>query len=421
MLNPPSDATVYGNRGAGQTATRWTSQTTNLRLRSSPATASAPKTNQPASGATACGDTEVDQTSSRRVSETTKGISQTEHLKLISSPSIASAPKTDQPASASGAIVCELDKTSSKWASPATPWDSQTKTLSKWASQSDIQILFTPLDPQLSGATARGTTDVEQIVWASQTKTPTRWASLTELTSSPIDPTTSQPSGATVYSNTDVDQTPEGWAPQTENLKLVELARNCDEWKSIEKRFKSTLTTATILKISRIQNIWLWEKYTNQKKLLHRKNKGKVNEMELFHGTRENDPKLIYNGQDGFDMRMSNKGLWGQANYFAVDSSYSDQYAFVSGGTKEMFLVKVLTGDSCECNYNDSLRLPPQKPVKQALQKTTTVGDMRPRLKSLKFQVQRYDTVTGITKGCRVYMTYDNEKSYPAYLVQYNK
>ena len=312
------------------------------------------------------------------------------------------------------------DKTSSKWASPTILWGSQTKALSKWASQTDI-----PLVPLLSGATVSGKTDVEQIasiIWASQTKAPTRWASQTELTSSPsIDPTNSPPSGATVYTNKDVDQTPEGWAPQTENLKLVELAQNCDEWKSIEKRFKSTLTTANILKISRIQNVWLWEKYTNQKKLLHRKNKGRVNEMELFHGTRKNDPKLIYNGQDGFDMRMSNKGYWGQANYFAVNSSYSDQYAFVSGGTREMILVKVLTGDTCECPSDSSLRLPPPKPMKQELQKTTTVGDMRPRLKSLKFQVQRYDTVTGTTGGSRVYMTYDNEKSYPAYLIQYNK
>ena len=26
----------------------------------------------------------------------------------------------------------------------------------------------------------------------------------------------------------------------------------------------------------------------------------------------------------------------------------------------------------------------------------------------------RYDTVTGTTKGSRVYMTYDNQKAYPA-------
>ena len=66
-----------------------------------------------------------------------------------------------------------------------------------------------------------------------------------------------------------------------------------------------------------------------------------------FHGTRGNDPKLIYEGENGFDMRYSNQGMWGQANYFAVNASYSDNYAYQTpDGYKEMFLVKVLTGDS---------------------------------------------------------------------------
>ena len=145
----------------------------------------------------------------------------------------------------------------------------------------------------------------------------------------------------------------------------------------------------------------------NHKKRLHRKNKGKVNEKELFHGTRQNDPKLIYDGEDGFDMRFSSQGMWGQANYFAVNASYSDRgYAYRrSDGLKEIFLAKVLTGDSYECASNNSLRLPPEKPVG--------------RMGTLNFSKTRYDTVTGTTGDSRVYMTYDNEKAYPAYLIQY--
>jgi hypothetical protein len=230
-----------------------------------------------------------------------------------------------------------------------------------------------------------------------------------------------------------MDQTPLEWAPQAdrENLKLIDLARDGEEWRTIDRRFKSTLGAANILSIIRIQNKWLWKKYTLEKELLNRKNKGRINEKELFHGTRANDPKLIYNGQQGFDMRMSNNGLWGQANYFAVNSSYSDQYAFVSGGTREMFLVKVLTGDSYECNPNSNLRLPPKKPVTQTCPKTTAVTNPGTTVAgeenvwttagSLRFEVQRYDTVTGTTGGSRVYMTYDNEKSYPAYLIRYKK
>ena len=246
----------------------------------------------------------------------------------------------------------------------------------------------------------------------------------------PLDLEANQPSGVTVYGNTEIDYTPVEWAPQTGYLELIDLARDGEEWRSIEEHFKSTLRTANILSIIRIQNKWLWKKYTLEKQLLNRKNKGRVNEKELFHGTRGNDPKLIYNGQDGFDMRMSNDGLWGQANYFAVNSSYSDQYAFVSGSTKEMFLVKVLTGDSYECNPDSSLRLPPKKPVSQASPKTTVTSSRGTTVTgednawvegSLRFEVQRYDTVTGTTGGSRVYMTYDNEKSYPAYLIRYKK
>ena len=251
--------------------------------------------------------------------------------------------------------------------------------------------------------------------------------------STSLELTTNQPSGATVYGNTEIDQTPSEWTPQAdrENLKLIDLARDGEEWKTIDRRFKSTLGAANILSIIRIQNKWLWKKYTLEKELLNRKNKGRINEKELFHGTRANDPKLIYNGQQGFDMRMSNNGLWGQANYFAVNSSYSDQYAFVSGGTREMFLVKVLTGDSYECNPNSNLRLPPKKPVTQACPSTTAVTNPGTAVAgeenvwttagSLRFEVQRYDTVTGTTGGSRVYMTYDNEKSYPAYLIRYKK
>eukprot|EP00349_Pseudokeronopsis_sp_Brazil_P008676 CAMPEP_0202969580 /NCGR_PEP_ID=MMETSP1396-20130829/15370_1 /ASSEMBLY_ACC=CAM_ASM_000872 /TAXON_ID= /ORGANISM="Pseudokeronopsis sp., Strain Brazil" /LENGTH=44 /DNA_ID= /DNA_START= /DNA_END= /DNA_ORIENTATION= len=34
-------------------------------------------------------------------------------------------------------------------------------------------------------------------------------------------------------------------------------------------------------------------------------------ELNLFHGTSKTDPKLIYEGKEGFDMRFSNGGMWG--------------------------------------------------------------------------------------------------------------
>ena len=55
--------------------------------------------------------------------------------------------------------------------------------------------------------------------------------------------------------------------------------------------------------------------------------------LKLYHGTRETNPSLIYNSEEGFDMRYSREGLWGIAVYFAENSSYSNAYSFKSGLT----------------------------------------------------------------------------------------
>ena len=201
--------------------------------------------------------------------------------------------------------------------------------------------------------------------------------------------------------------TPPEWEEQTRTTEVFQVQQGSAEWARVEQKFRATLGSSQIVTVSRIQNSWLWEKYCHHKERLHLKNSGVVNEMELFHGTRSNDPKLIYEGENGFDMRYSNQGMWGRANYFAVNASYSNGYAFhTPNGYKEMFLVKVLAGDSYNCVSDSSLRKPPEKPV-------TSRGG------KVQFSKMDYDTVTGVTGGSQVYMTYDNDKAYPAYLIKY--
>lgn len=53
--------------------------------------------------------------------------------------------------------------------------------------------------------------------------------------------------------------------------------------------------------------------------------------LNLYHGTRETQPSLIYNSEEGFDMRYSQIGLWGKAVYFAEYSSYSNAYSYKTG------------------------------------------------------------------------------------------
>jgi len=49
----------------------------------------------------------------------------------------------------------------------------------------------------------------------------------------------------------------------------------------------------------------------------------------LFHGTSNTSPEIIYQSEEGFDIRYSREGLWGNAVYFAVNSSYSDTYCYI--------------------------------------------------------------------------------------------
>ena len=49
----------------------------------------------------------------------------------------------------------------------------------------------------------------------------------------------------------------------------------------------------------------------------------------LFHGTRQTVPQDIYGSEDGLDMRFSNNGLNGYGIYFADNSKYSHDYAYI--------------------------------------------------------------------------------------------
>ena len=200
---------------------------------------------------------------------------------------------------------------------------------------------------------------------------------------------------------------PQEWQQQSKTTEVFPLQQGSSEWTRVCTKFSSTMSGNQIVEISRIQNKWLWEKYASHKKRLDRKNSGVVNEMELFHGTRSNDPINIYEGEEGFDMRFSAQGMWGMANYFAANASYSNGYSYQSTKGRQMFLVKVLTGDSYQCPSSRALRIPPVK----------TAGTSG---KEVQFAQTRYDTVTGHTNGSQVFMTYDNDKAYPAYLITYN-
>ena len=202
------------------------------------------------------------------------------------------------------------------------------------------------------------------------------------------------------YTKADEQSYPTEWEPQNEELELKQLGSDTQEWSKVSQQFQTTLPSAMIVKIERVQNKWLWEKYFQHAERMKKKNGGTINEKMLFHGTRNTPPSSIYNNEEGFDMRFSNAGMWGTGNYFAVNARYSNSYSHhLPDGTKQMFLAKVLTGDSIQLQPDNRLRMPPEK--------SSSKG------------VVRYDTVTGQTGGSQVFIAYSNDKAYPFYLISY--
>ena len=131
-----------------------------------------------------------------------------------------------------------------------------------------------------------------------------------------------------------------------------------------------------------------------------------LNEKLLFHGSSSNNPEDIYKGDASFDMRMSSHGMWGRGNYFAVNASYSHNFAFQRRSTampcRIMLAAWVLTGQS----YTSDPRQFSSPPFRTDC---VEQGGVR----------RRYDSVNGSTGGSKVYITYDNTLAYPAYVITY--
>ena len=195
---------------------------------------------------------------------------------------------------------------------------------------------------------------------------------------------------------------PPHWEPQTSDIQLCTVEKGSPEWACIENLMKESLTSVRIETIQRIQNRHLWQKYRFFRRVIQERMNGRdINEKELFHGTRSNHPSVIYESEKGFDFRFgSSECMWGQGSYFAVKASYSDNgYAHrISGGSKQLILASVVTGESKFMNKREKLSVPPLKP-----------GSIK----------ERYDTIRATTAGSEVYVVYDHEKAYPGYLITY--
>lgn len=186
------------------------------------------------------------------------------------------------------------------------------------------------------------------------------------------------------------------------DLKLVQLYPQSNEYFDISTKLEVTLPNVVIESIKRIQNKLLWKKYTA---FLILRNTEFTEQLLLFHGTSDNNPSLIYGGDNSFDMRYSRQGFWGRGNYFAVNASYSDSYAHkinVSGQeSRQLLVARVITGTPFHSRPNSELREPPILGTRRGVQ-------------------VHYDCVKGETGGSIVYITYENDRAYPMYLITYH-
>jgi len=178
---------------------------------------------------------------------------------------------------------------------------------------------------------------------------------------------------------------------------------NGEEFLRIADLFFQSLPNPEIRTIERVQNRVLWKKYSTKSKSMH-EDGTPCRERILFHGTRQTDPKEIYEGESSFDMRHSRDGLWGKGNYFAVNASLANGYAHQVHSVKKLLLARVLTGISYFSPPKTFLKPPPLPNAGR--------GSAR--------GVQRmYNSVTGQLHGSTIYITYENDLAYPAYIITY--
>ncbi|XP_048249327.1 poly [ADP-ribose] polymerase tankyrase-1-like isoform X1 [Haliotis rufescens] len=123
---------------------------------------------------------------------------------------------------------------------------------------------------------------------------------------------------------------------------LIDLTPDDPEYISVEEQMQSTIrdhkdsvggifNKYNILKIQKVRNKRLWERYCHRRKEVGEENHGHPNERLLFHGS----PFTNSIVHKGFDERHAYiGGMFGAGIYFAENSSKSNQYVYgIGGGT----------------------------------------------------------------------------------------
>lgn len=201
------------------------------------------------------------------------------------------------------------------------------------------------------------------------------------------------------------------WCHQDKLITVLSVKSNSEEFQGVLSRLRRTIPSVQLINLERIQNLWLWDRYSHSRELMLLKSPEAATERELFHGTRATPPNQVYQSECGFDFRLASPtARWGAGMYFASSAMYSHAFAYSIPNTshRQMILAKVLTGASCTLPPDNRLRRPPPKPADRR-----STG-------RVQFSTDLYDSVHGQSSNSDIYVVYEHDKAYPAYVITYS-
>ncbi|KER23057.1 hypothetical protein T265_08999 [Opisthorchis viverrini] len=208
---------------------------------------------------------------------------------------------------------------------------------------------------------------------------------------------------------------PPGSAKQT---ILIELDPSDPEFRAVEEQVLSTIREHRdnaggiykryqLLKVARIRNRRLWDRYLHRCAEISEDNSGHYNERLLFHGS----PFLQAIVMKGFDERHAYiGGMFGAGIYFAENSSKSNQYVYGIGG-----------GAGCPAHKSRSCYICPR----QLLLCRVALGRSFIQFNAMKVAhaPPGHHSIVGrpSTGGLNFaeYVIYRGEQAYPEYLITY--
>uniref|UniRef100_A0A8C9WJA1 Poly [ADP-ribose] polymerase n=1 Tax=Scleropages formosus TaxID=113540 RepID=A0A8C9WJA1_SCLFO len=201
---------------------------------------------------------------------------------------------------------------------------------------------------------------------------------------------------------------------------LIDLATDDKEFQSVEEEMQSTIrehrdgghaggvfNRYNIVKIQKVCNKKLWERYTHRRKEVSEENHNHSNERMLFHGS----PFVNAIIHKGFDERHAYiGGMFGAGIYFAENSSKSNQYVYGIGG-----------GTGCPLHKDRSCYVC----QRHLLFCRVTLGKSFLQFSAMKMahSPPGHHSVTGrpSVNGLALaeYVIYRGEQAYPEYLITY--